>query len=458
VPVFSSLRARAQSYVSVTTFLRLLSFVYFTAFLSLGIQAQGLLGSTGILPVGNFLTAVRQTVGHAAWREVPTILWWNSSDTALHASWIAGVVLSIGAAIGFRQRLLLAGCFVLWLSLCAAGQEFLSYQWDVLLLEAGFLAVFADASPARVWLFRWLLFRLMFSSGLVKFVSGDPTWRNFTALSYHYETQPLPTPLAWYMQQLPAVVQKVSTGFVFFTELVVPFLFLGPRNVRRVAGWITIALQILILLTGNYTFFNILTIFLCIWLYIDSEPGLHPKPHRIVSAGLSGWIAFASIMLFVEMIAGGMPPGGAEVMRAIEPLRIVNSYGLFAVMTTTRNEIIVEGSDDDVNWRAYEFKYKPGDPNRAPPIVAPYQPRLDWQMWFAALGTYRENRWFTNLIFRLLQGQPSVLRLMRYNPFPNSPPKHIRARVYVYHFTRWGQKGWWTREERGTYLPDVSLK
>ena len=455
---FSTLRTRAQSYVSVTTFLRLLSFVYFIAFVSLGVQVQGLLGSRGILPVGNFLTAVRQTAGHVAWREVPTVLWWNSSDAALHAVWVLGVVLSIVAAAGFRQRLMLAGCFVLWLSLCAAGQEFLSYQWDVLLLEAGFLAIFADASPARVWLFRWLLFRLMFSSGLVKFLSGDPTWRNFTALSYHYETQPLPTPLAWYMQQLPAAVQKFSTGFVFFTELVVPFLFFGPRSVRRVAGWITIGLQVLILLTGNYTFFNLLTIVLCMWLYIDIEPGSRPRPHRIVSAGLAGWIFFASGMIFIEMVAGGIPPGGAEVMRAIEPLRIVNSYGLFAVMTTTRNEIVIEGSQDGENWRAYEFRYKPGDVNRAPPVVAPYQPRLDWQMWFAALGTYRENRWFTNLIFRLLQGEPSVLRLLGYNPFPNSPPKHIRARFYIYHFTHWGQHGWWTREERGTYLPDVSLK
>jgi hypothetical protein len=178
----------------------------------------------------------------------------------------------------------------------------------------------------------------------------------------------------------------------------------------------------------------------------------------MVSAALAGLIAFASAMLFIGMLAGAMPRGGAEAMRAIEPLHLVNSYGLFAVMTTVRNEIIVEGSNDGENWRAYEFKYKPGDPNRPPPIVAPHQPRLDWQMWFAALGTYRENRWFTNLLVRLMQGEPSVLRLLAYNPFPQSPPKHVRARLFLYRFTHWGERGWWTREERGTYVPAVSLQ
>ncbi len=440
-------------------FLRMLGGIYTIAFVSFGVQAMALAGSHGILPVADFLRAVRSGAGGAAIRELPTLLWWNSSDAAITALWIAGALLGLVAAAGVRQRTVLAGCLVLWLSVCVAGQDFFAFQWDYLLAEAGFLAIFADQSPVRVWLFRWLLFRLIFPSGVVKLASGDPNWRNLTALHYHYETQPLPTPLAWLMYQLPMAFQKVSTAFVFIAELAVPFLFFGPRILRRIGAGLTVTLQLLILLTGNYTYFNWLTIALCLWLVIEPDRSLpRALPHRAVSAALAGFIAMVSALLFLELFNVPMPPGGGEILHAVAPLRLVNSYGLFAVMTTVRAEIIVEGSADGEDWRAYEFPFKPGDPLRMPPVVAPYQPRLDWQMWFAALGTYQQNRWFVNLMVRLLEGNRTVLGLFRYNPFPNGPPRYIRARLYEYHFTGFGERGWWRREERGMYFPAVSLK
>ena len=440
--------------VIVVTFLRILGLIYCIAFVSFGVQASGLIGSHGILPFGVYLMAARKGLGRAAYWNLPTLLWLYPHDLALTAVWMAGAVCSLAAVWGRGQGMALALCLVLWLSLCSVGQDFLSFQWDILLSEAGFLALFADATRVPVWLFRWLMFRLMFFSGAVKWLSHDPTWRNFTALTYHYETQPLPTPLAWYMQQLPSWFQKASVGVVFFVEVAVPFLFFAPRRLRHIGAWITIGFQVLILLTGNYTFFNILTIALAMWLFVD----VRPHKLKLVPTLAGAVIVVIGGLLFLQLFSIPLPPGGSQVLRAVDPLRLVNSYGLFAVMTTTRPEIIVEGSSDGVNWQAYEFPYKPGDVNRRPPIVAPHQPRLDWQMWFAALGSYQENRWFVNLMLRLLQGEPRVLRLFSYNPFPKQPPKYVRARVYQYHFTHWGDKAWWRCEEQGLYFPAVSLK
>ena len=435
-------------------FLRVLGLVYLVAFVSFGMQASALIGPHGISPVYEYLAAARHA---GVFWDVPSLLWINSSDNAITTIWILGAAFSLAALTFPWQRTALAVCFILWLSLCAVGQEFLSYQWDVLLLEVGFLAMFADDSPIRIWLFRWLIFRLMFSSGIIKLVGHDPTWSGLTALSYHYETQPLPTPLAWYMHQLPLTFQKASTFLTLFVELAVPILFLLPKPFRRVGAWTTIGLQVLILLTGNYTFFNWLTIGLTMWLFI--EPGRQPVGfHRAVSIALAVFIGVASLSVMLELGSLPMLPGGGQLLGLIAPLRIVNSYGLFASMTTTRPEIVVEGSNDGAEWKPYEFPYKPGDPFRAPPVIAPFQPRLDWQMWFAALGSYQENRWFVNFLLRLLEGEPHVLRLMSYNPFPHAPPKYIRARLYMYHFTHWGQPGWWTREEHGLYLPAISRK
>ena len=441
----------------IRTLLRALGLVYFIAFLSFGLQAEGLIGSHGILPFADYLQVTHTSLGPAAYWNVPSVLWLSWRDAALTAVWVLGAACAVVALVGYRQRIALAACLVLWLSLCSVGQEFLSFQWDILLLEAGFLAVFADDSPVRVWLFRWLIFRLMFFSGAGKLLSGDPAWRDLTALRYHYETQPLPTPIAWYLYQLPMAFERVSTAFVLVAEVVVPFLFFAPRRLRHAGAGIAILLQLLILLTGNYTFFNLLTIVLALFLFVEQKQVPRGLPHRVVSVALVSFIGVTTGLLFLDLFNVRLPSGGATILRETAPLRIVNSYGLFTVMTVNRPEIIVEGSNDGDRWLAYEFPYKPGNVMRAPPVVAPHQPRLDWQMWFAALGTRQENPWFTRFMTRLLEGEPSVLRLLAYNPFPKAPPKYIRARVFLYHFTGFGERAWWRREEEGTYFPAVSL-
>jgi hypothetical protein len=446
-------------------FLKALGAIYLIAFVSFGVQAGGLIGSQGILPVANYLRGMHQALGARAFWYAPTVFWASSSDLTLRVAWIAGAALAIVLMLGFFQRACLIALLILYISISTAGQDFWSFQWDILLTEAGFLAIFADASPGRTWLFRWLLFRLTFMSGLVKLLSGDPAWRDLTALSYHYQTQPLPTPIAWYMFQLPMWFQKASTVFVLFVELLVPFLIFAPLKPRRIGAGLLIGLQVLILLTGNYTFFNLLTIALCVFLFVD-PPARAAQPetrtHRGVTMALMVFVLTTSGLQFLETFRVPLPAAAESYLVGVSPLRLVNSYGLFAVMTTTRLEIVVEGSNDGTTWTPYEFRSKPGDVRRAPPWVAPYQPRLDWQMWFAALGSADENRWFYNFAARLMQGSAPVLGLLERNPFPGSPPRYIRAVVYDYKFTDFGERrrsgAWWKREEKGMYLPAISLR
>ncbi|HUD98551.1 MAG TPA: lipase maturation factor family protein [Bryobacteraceae bacterium] len=446
-------------------FLRALGAIYLIAFVSFGVQAAGIIGSQGILPVANYLHGMREELGARAFWYAPTVFWLNASDLTLRIAWIAGAACAIILMLGFFRRACLIVLLILYVSISTAGQDFWSFQWDILLTEAGFLAIFADDSRGRMWLFRWLLFRLMFMSGVVKLMSGDPAWRNLTALSYHYETQPLPTPIAWYMYQLPMWFQKASTVFVFFVEVLVPFVIFAPFKLRRVAAVLLIGLQVLILLTGNYTFFNLLAIALCIFLFADPPARLarpETRGHRTVTLALMVFVVTTSGLQLLEMFHVPLPPPAEGYLVWISPLRLVNSYGLFAVMTTTRPEIVVEGSNDGASWTPYEFRYKPGDVNRAPAWVAPYQPRLDWQMWFAALGNADENRWFYNFVARLLQGSAPVLGLLKRNPFPNGPPRYIRAVVYDYQFTNFAERrqtgSWWRRTEKGNYLPAISLR
>ncbi|HEY1336940.1 MAG TPA: lipase maturation factor family protein, partial [Bryobacteraceae bacterium] len=380
------MRWRWPAFPSVEAFLCLLGLIYFIAFTSFGVQAAGLIGSRGLSPLPEFLKTARESLGSAAYWDVPTVLWLNSRDAAIAAVWIAGAAAALAAIFTRWPRPALAVCLVLWLSVCGAGQDFLSFQWDVLLLETGFLAIFATDARLRVWLFRWLLFRLMFFSGVVKLQSHDPTWRDLTAMSYHYQTQPLPNPLSWYMYQLPLWFHKGETLFTFAAELAVPFLYFAPRRLRHIAGYFTVGLQLLILATGNYTFFNLLAIALAVFLFIEPPTAAERLRSQIVTVALTAFIGILSGLVFLQLFSLPLPPGGAETLHWTAPLRIVNSYGLFASMTTERPEIQIEGSNDGVEWKAYEFPYKPGNLRRAPPVIEPHQPRLDWQMWFAALG------------------------------------------------------------------------
>jgi len=461
-------------------FLRLLGAIYLVAFASFGVQASGLIGSHGVLPLTDFLRGIHENLGVSAYWNVPTLLWLNSSDVFLRVTWIAGVCLSLLLSLGANARVVRLGLFVLYLSLDAAGQVFMTYQWDALLLEAGFLAVFLGSEVVIVRLFRWLLCRLMFLSGTVKLLSGDPTWRHFTALPVHYQTQPLPTPLAWYFYQLPGWSQRLSVGFLFFVELLVPLLVLAPRRIRFFAAFAITLLQVLILLTGNYAFFNFLTIALCLFAFDDvalggilpkrilgrlsSSPEASQRPFvwRAVCTSVASLVLFTSGFEMAGELSGRHWAPADTVIRTIAPFEIVNTYGLFAVMTTSRPEIIIEGSNDGMTWLPYEFKYKPGELTRRPAWVEPHQPRLDWQMWFAALGNYRTDPWILQFLERLLEGSPEVLGLLGHNPFPDAPPRYIRAQVYEYRFTRPQERKatgeWWHREWRSSYVPEVSLR
>jgi predicted DCC family thiol-disulfide oxidoreductase YuxK len=469
--------------IASSLFSRALALIYCIAFVSFGLQVRGLIGAQGILPVTEFLAEATQQLGASRFWQVPTLCWWANSEYALESIVWVGAALAFVAAIvrphSSAQKVAFVVLFVFYLSIVTGGQIFMGYQWDYLLLEAGFLAIFLKPAYTRVWLFRWLLFRLMFESGAVKLLSGDLSWRNLTALAVHYETQPLPTPIAWYMMQAPLWFQRVSAASVFFVELILPFLMFGPRRCKRIAAVGTILFQILILLTGNYTFFNLLTIALCLFLLDDRflsrivgnkllQEQRQPdsirlvRSNRYVSAFLFAFLMVLSLLHLGAMFGIDIPVSVGRALAWTSPFGVVNSYGLFATMTITRPEISIEGSNDNIEWQPYIFPYKPGPLNRAPGWAAPFQPRLDWQMWFAALGTYRENPWMLRFMIRLLQGSPPVLQLIKQNPFPGQPPKYLRAMIYQYRFTNFAERrragNWWKRELLGTYLHPISLR
>jgi hypothetical protein len=448
-------------------FWKMLGAIYALAFGSLAVQIGGLIGSRGVLPAATYLGRIAQALGPSRFWRVPTVFWLRSGDLALKVVCWVGVALAILVVAGVFERAALIGCYALYLSLVTVGQDFLSFQWDVLLLETGFLAIFLGSSPVILWLFRWLLFRLMLLSGAVKLLSGDAAWRALSALNFHYWTQPLPTPPSWYMAQLPPWFQQISVVVALGIELVAPFLIFRSRRLRLYAAGAFVLLQTLILLTGNYAFFNWLTLALCVTLLDDDCLRRVPASSAVAKNASIGRYVSGVVAAVIVLISGSQLMGeffGADLYpaHAMPQFYIANTYGLFAVMTTVRHEIIVEGSDDRSQWRAYEFRYKPGDVNRCPPWVAPHQPRLDWQMWFAALGSYRDNPWFVNFAYRLLEGSTDVLGLLRSNPFPAAPPHYIRALVYDYRFTDWRMRredgACWQREPVGTYLPEVSLR
>ncbi|HXW00931.1 MAG TPA: lipase maturation factor family protein [Anaerolineae bacterium] len=501
-------------------FLRLLGLIYLIAFVSLWVQLSGLIGSRGILPAADFLSAVYAQIGAQSYYLLPTLFWFNASDAFLQFICGSGAVLSLLLIAGITPGPILLLLWTFYLSLTVVGQDFLAFQWDNLLLETGFLAIFfapwqlwpklSEETPpslAWLWLLRWLLFKLIFSSGAVKLLSGDPTWRDLTALTFHYETQPLPTWTSWTMHQLPEWFQKTSVVVMFVIELAIPFLIFAPRRLRLMACATLVGLQLLIILTGNYAFFNWLTIALCL-LLLDDAFLRRWLPQRLTSQysdvlrasseemgrGSNGWnevfslfypldpknprpnlftrvqqVLLLALAIIIFLLSSAhvarlfvpLPRSVQQLMAWVAPFRTINSYGLFAVMTTTRPEIIIEGSNDGETWLAYEFKWKPGDPLRRPRFVAPHQPRLDWQMWFAALDTYQNNPWLINFMVRLLEGSPEVLALLDRNPFPDTPPRYVRAMLYLYHFTNFDStqpnEAWWQREQRLQYAPTLSL-
>jgi predicted DCC family thiol-disulfide oxidoreductase YuxK len=485
-------------------FLRGMGVVYLIAFVDFWMQADGLIGRQGVLPVAEFLGWIKTNYG-AQWHLLPTLCWLNCSDSFVHAMCLSGCIVSVLLILNVLPLGSSIVAWVLYLSLAVAGQVFFQLQWDALLLEAGFLAIFyAPVEPwprlgrggeppwiAR-WLLRWLLIRLILLSGLVKILSHDGTWTTFTALDYHYMIQPLPPWTAWYMAKEPEWFERASVFFVLAVELLCPVLVLGPRRYRRMGLFGIALLQVLIVATGNYGFFNLLTLVLCLplleddsrfWRWVPMGKRLvaratappPPKKTEEITLAWPSWLLapIAIFLVFLTVVAAlgdfgpqSDPPTRLEAIADyFAPYEIANSYGLFRNMTTDRPELIISGSEDGVHWREYQFKFKPGDVGRRPAFCAPSLPRLDWQMWFLAL--YAEHAdpggWdakvLVQLMQRLTQESPSVIGLLAYDPFPEHPPKYVRCQLYQYRFTTAAEKqktgDWWSREDLGETIDTV---
>jgi hypothetical protein len=457
-------------------FERGLACLYLIAFLVAVNQFVPLAGERGLLPAARFLREV-------PFRFSPSIFHWIATDRAFRVSAWAGVALSILALSGLTQRAgalpaaaLWAVLYLLYLSFINAGQTFYGFGWESLLVETGFFTIFAGAhsTPPHVllnWIYRWTLFRLMFGAGLIK-LRGDACWRDLTCLDYFFETQPMPNPLSWYLHHLPRSVLHGGVAFNHFVELIVPFGFFLPQPYAGIAGLVTIVFQLTLIAGGNLSWLNWLTIVLALttledrffsWLPV-SIPSLQPIPgaQRIATVALAVLVAMLSIAPTMNMLSPG------QVMNtAFNPLQIVNTYGAFGSVTKERYEIVIEATDaetvtDTTPWREYEFKGKPGNPARRAPQIAPYHLRLDWLMWFAAMSSPSDYPWFSELVLKLLQGDPAVLSLLRSNPFPDGRPRWIRAQLYLYRFTSPAERRqtgqWWSRRLVAPYFPAVSLR
>lgn len=474
--------ARAPLEGARRLFLAGLGLVYLAAFWSFGVQVRGLVGVDGILPAAPMLAAAAR-MGPGRFLALPTLAWFASSDGALVAFCAAGALAALGLLLDLAAGPCALAAWALYLSLVGVGGDFMRFQWDGLLLETGLLAVFVApwswgaarrtaASRGAFLLVRLLLVKLMLESAVVKLTSGDAAWRALTALEYHHWTQPLPTPLAWAFAALPAAVHRACCLAMFAVEFGAPLLLLGPRRVRALGAAAIAALMALIALSGNYGFFGLLTVVLCASALDDAPAWVarlapraatapaSPLRARAVGAFAALWVGVSALVWSLQQ--GMTPPLAAAwtpVLRAVSPLQSIEAYGLFAAMTTTRDEIAVEVSADGRDWREWPFRWKPGDPRRGGSFVAPHMPRLDWQMWFAALGA--PSPWFNNLLFRLLQGSPAVEALLGPSPLGGEKPVYARATLWSYRFATPAERRAdglrWRRARKGLYFPVVSL-
>ncbi|MGE5086984.1 MAG: lipase maturation factor family protein [Bacillota bacterium] len=451
---------------------------YFIAFLSLATQVLGLYGKQGILSIDHLLNLLDKELGADRFLHFPSLFWFLSTDSTLNGVCLLGMTASSLAFLGFSQGWMFLLCWVLYLSFVSVGQIFLSFQWDSLLLELGFLGIFF--APLKIeWIpwvgyqihplilgLVWLLtFKLMFSSGVVKLTNKDASWKNLTALNYHFWTQPLPNPISYFFAKLPHSVLKACTAIMFFIELVVPFFIFVPGMTQMIAASLLIFLQILIIATGNFAFFNLITLGLCLsvvpdpfWLYNGSAI-LPTELSTSVACIVIVVILPAHIFWIYKTLFEKSQRGDflLPYMRFIYPWRLSNPYGLFAVMTKSRPELILEGSMDGQTWQEYEFNFKPGNIHKAPPVIAPFQPRMDWQMWFASLEAFNENLWLQNLVTRLFQESKDVSELIAVDPFAGRAPQYLRLVKYDYTFSSFSDlrtKGqWWHRTFLGVYSP-----
>jgi lipase maturation factor 1 len=496
-------------------FLRALGLIYFSAFFALAFQILGLNGSNGILPVAEYLQRLQQ-FGPLRFWFAPSLLWFWSTDHALLTLVWLGLAASVLATLNILPRPALLVCFLCFLSFVTTAQDFSSYQSDGMLLEAGFLALFLAptglrprwgrnslACRASIFLLLWEWFRIYFESGIVKLASGDPTWRNLTAMYEYYQNGPLPTWIGWYLQHLPFWFHKLTAGATLFMELAIVWLAFLPRRFRLACFVIVTLWQIGVIDTANYAFLNYLVLalgFLLLddasvrrflptrfrptldhahTLFHENEPNSQLETHNTTEFQTPTWrhglapirialtavcltlIAYVTTLELLDIFWHEDPLPHAPIS-ALEPFRIANQYGLFAVMTPHRYEIEFQGSDDGTNWKPYTFRYKPQDPDERPRIYAPYQPRFDWNLWFASLQPWQQSPIVPLTEERLLENSPQTLNLFRANPFPNHPPKLIRAVLYQYWFSSPEQKRthglWWRRQYLGTFAPTLQLR
>lgn len=469
--------------------LRLLGAVYAVAFLAAILQIIPLIGSHGLTPVNVFVKYVTDNIGvTGGFLRLPSLFWFVHSDGALlTVAWI-GFIGSCVVAAGFANAPLLAILWFFYLSFINVGQEWYGYGWEIQLTETGFLAIFlcpmVDARPFPgrepplpiIILFRWLICRIMLGAGLIK-LRGDAVWRNGTALYYHFETQPLPGPLSRWFHFLPRLVLRLGVWYNWLAELVAPFFVFWPRIGRHIAGIIIIGLQVILLLSGNLAFLNWLTIIPALACFDDGFwerllPGwlvrrafsarAHAEPHRPMA--ITAWIVTVLIgFLSIQPLLNMVSPN--QIMNtSFDPFDLVNTYGAFGSVGKERLNVVFQGTMDSIptdsaHWVDYPYKALPDDLYRRPPQVAPYQPRLDWQMWFASMSTPDEYPWTYTLVAKLLHNDPGVLSLFGRNPFPGKPPLYIRAILYRYRFARPGnpQHQWWTREQIGApWLPAMA--
>ncbi|MBS1948801.1 MAG: lipase maturation factor family protein [Bacteroidetes bacterium] len=470
--------------------LRLLGIVYAIAFLVAINQVVPLIGEHGLLPVGIFLKRVHDAYGYtiSGFVHYPSVFWFFHSDAGLLAIAWTGFVLSLVVLAGFANAPLMAALWFFYMSFVHIGQEWYAYGWEMQLLETGFLAIFLcplfDMRPfprrappvVIIFLFRWLIFRIMMGAGLIK-LRGDISWRNATALYYHFETQPIPGPLSRWFHFLPKIVLKTGVWFNWVAELVAPLFVFWPSICRHVAGTIIVLLQALLILSGNLSFLNWLTIVPALACFDDvffakllpkklvrlsGKAAANAEPSAVMR--IASWtVAFVVAILSAQPVANMI--SSKQIMNtSFDPLELVNTYGAFGTVGQQRLNVVFEGTMDDnptdsANWRPYIYKGLPVELNKMPMQIAPYQLRFDWEMWFAAMSSPDEYTWTFNLVWKLLHNDRGAISLFANNPFPGRPPRYVRAVLYHYRFADPGnaKHDWWERERiGGAWMPALS--
>ena len=470
--------------------LRALGFVYLAAFVSLWGQLLPLLGSEGLLPVSTYLERVENYAGGgwaAAWA-APSLFWLDSSDGFMQGLCGLGIVTALVVTLGYANAPLMLVLWAIQLSFVSVGQTWFSFGWEIQLLETGMLGVFLcpllDGRPFSrsrpptvvIWLFRWLLFRIMLGAGLIKW-RGDECWRALTCLDFHFETQPIPHPGSWFFHNMPQPFMRLGVAFNHFAELIAPFFVFGPRGFRILAGLVLVAFQVNLILSGNLAFLNWVTLVPALacfddrfwrkllparWSRAAQRAREEARPGRI-HAFVAGGFAVVVAVLSVQPVANLFSE--RQIMNtSFDPFKLVNTYGAFGTVGRVRKEIIFEGTSDTVVgpetvWHEYEWKCKPGDPEKRPCLITPYHRRLEWVIWFAAMSDVNRYPWVGRLMEKLMQGDPGALSLLEGNPFADGPPAKMRAQLFRYEFTEPGDPGtaWWKRERIGGYVDVISL-